>query len=880
MKRRRLRLPAVRGGRRREAEEELEAHVQLHQDDLIAAGYDPQEARRIASERLGDRDETRRALERAARERDRRLVGFERLEGLRRDISVALRRMVHRPGHSALGVGIFAFGIALTTTMFTVVDGVLLRPLPFPEADRLVALYSVPEEGEAFPWVSMGNWYDWAAENRTLAATAIHSQEPIDMTVSDVGEPFVAPAVRVHGPFFETLGIPLIHGAVPDSAAVGRGEALVVVSEPFWRTALGGAGLSDLTLTLDGARYGVSGVVQSGYEHPEGTDVWLPRPARPQLGMMRNNINFRAIGRLRDDVALEQARLDLTTIADGIRRSDPAGIYSWGVEVRPLTDDLVGDARPYLLLLMGAVGLVLLIACVNLAALGFARGTDRADEVELRLALGAGRGRIVRQLLAEELTLAVIGGAVGVLLAWLGTEMLVGAVGEVVPRGGSVRFDARVALFGAVAALASGAAAGLPPALMVSGGTRGGGGRRVLGHRRDLPGTVLVAGEVALTVLLVTGGTLLYLNLSAIGSRSLGWEPSGLAAFQVSLTDATYRGDPTRVLAYWDEVDRTLAASPEVEAVGFATWAPTTGGGSGFVDVRGDAEPEGGAGYRVVGGAYFDALEIPLVQGRGFDARDQADTEPVVLVSQAMADEFWPGVSPLGQRVRSPSMEAFFFGGEAPWRTIVGVVGDVRHFGYDSDPQGTMYVPHMQMAGMATSMTATVRLRGAPSADALDRLRREVQSIDPSLAVRASFFEDRLRNLLAERRLVLLLLGVFAAAGLLLASLGVYSVISHAVARRGREIAIRSALGAGRGRVARSVVVGAMRWVGIGTAIGLVAAFAARGSVTDLLVDVGATDPRAYVVAALFLGFVTLCAAAVPAVRASRVDPLVGLRSD
>lgn len=858
----------------------MEAHLRLHQDDLITAGHDPEEARRMAVERLGDPDEVRRALQRAARERDRRLVGAERADGLRRDVTVAVRRMIRRPGHSALSIAIFAFGIALTTTMFTVVDGVLLRPLPFPDADRLVALYSVPEEGEPFPWVSMGNWYDWARENRTLVSTTIHSQEPVDMTVSGVGEPFVAPAVRVYGPFFETLGIPLVVGAFPDSAAVGTGEALALVSERFWRDDLGGVPLMDRSVSLDGIQHRVVGVVEAEHAHPEGVDLWLPRPSRAQVGMMRNNINFRAIGRLRDDATLERSRADLTAIADGIRSSDPAGVYSWGVDVRPLADDLIGDARPYLLLLMGAVGLVLVIACVNLAALGFARGADRVDEIELRLSLGARRGRIVRQLLSEELTLALVGGTLGVVLAWLGTEVLTGAIEQVVPRGGDVQFDGRVALFGVLAALAAGVGAGLPPALGASASSRSSIAGRVAGRRHDLPGTVLVAGEVALSVLLVTGGILLFLNLSALTSRPLGYEPGELAAVQVSLTGAEYRRDEQSVLRYWDEVGRIAETTPSVESIGFATWAPTTGGGSSFVDVRGDDDPDGGAGYRVVGGRYFESLRLPVLRGRVFDAQDSEESEPVTVVSQAMADEFWPGQDPVGQRVRAPSMEAYAYDGDAPWRTVVGVVGDVRHYGYDADPEATMYVPHAQMLPMALSMTATIRFRGTPTAEGVESLRRAVQAIDPSLAVRASLFDDRLRAGLAERRLIFGLLGLFAVAGLLLASLGVYSVISHSVARRGREMAIRSALGAGRARVAGTVVGGTMIWVGIGTCLGLVAAYGARGSVAGFLVDVQAGDPRAYLAAAVFLALVTLLAAAVPAVRASRVDPLAGLRMD
>ncbi|MEM7415643.1 MAG: ADOP family duplicated permease [Gemmatimonadota bacterium] len=878
---RRPRLPSIRAtDRAREADEELQAHLQLNVDDLVADGHDPAEARRMAAERLGDLHAVRDAVERAARDRDRRLGGKERLDGLRRDLVVAVRRMRRRPGHSLLSIGIFALGIGLTTTMFTVVDGVLLRPLGFPEADRLVALHSVAEEGDGFSWVSMGNWYDWDRGNRTLSSSAIHSQEPIDVAVSGVGEPFVAAAVRTHGRFFETMRIPLRVGSVPDSADVAAGGAFVLISESFWSDVLNRQPLPAPPLILDGVAHDVVGVVEAGFEHPQGVELWQPRRAFPQVGMARNNINYRAVGRLAEGATLPQAEADLSSIADGIRASDPEGVYSWGVEVRPLAEEVVGDSRPYLLVLMGAVALVLLIACTNLAALGFARGAERAQEVALRMSLGARRERVVRQLLSEELLLAGLGGLLGVLLAWLSTEALVSMIQDVVPRGRELRFDTRVAAFGALISLLAGALAGLPPAMNA---TRLGGpaliGRRVA-RGRGLPGTVLVAGEVALTVLLVTGGTLLLMNLSALGARDLGYEPENLAAVQVGLVSERYQGASDRVLAYWDDVARVVETNPAAESVGLATWAPTAGGGRSFVDVRGDDQPDGGAGYRVIGGEYFEAMRIPLLQGRAFDERDQDGAEPVTIVSQQMADEFWPGQNPIGQRVRAPSMESYFFDGEAPWRTVVGVAGDVRHYGYDSDPEGQMYVPHRQIVGMSMSMTATIRMRQELTAPDLERLRRDIQSLDPSLAVRSSTFEERLGDRLVERRMIMTLLVGFATAGLLLASLGVYGVISHAVARRTREMAIRSALGANRSRVAGLVIGGAMRWVGIGTVMGLVLTYGGRGIIDSLLVDIRSADPRAYLAAAVCLGLVTIAAASIPAARAARVDPLVGLSAE
>ncbi len=869
--------------RARETDDEIEAHLEMRTADLVAAGHDDEEARRIALERFGDLEEARRRIGSEASRRDRHLGWVDRVDGVRRDLIVAFRRMRKRPGHAALSVGIFGAGIGLTTVMFTFVDHVLLRPLPFPEPDRLVALYSVPEEGEPFAWVSMGNWYDWRDGSRTLEATAIHSQEPFDVTVSGFEEAFTVPGVTVYGPLLRTLGVPLVAGAHPSAAEIAAEDALVAVSESFWRQTLAEAPLDGRTVTLDGRPNRVVAVVRDGFAHPEGVDVWLFRPPRPQGGAARNNINFRAVGRLTPETTLAQAEADLSSIADGIRATDPEAIYSWGVAVRPLGGALVADARGYLGVLMGAVTLVLLIGCANLAALGFARGTERADELALRLSLGARRPRLVRQLLTEEILLAALGGVVGVVLSWWGTGALVDVVSHIVPRSRGVAFDGRIAAFAAFVSLGAGVGAGLPPALRAArfGAGRAQASARTVRGTGGLVGGGLVAAEVALTVLLLTGGGLLLMSFGAVVSRDLGYDPAGVATVQVALTAPEYRDDDERVLDYWRSLRRSLESRPGVEAFGLGIWVPTGGGGTGFIDLGGDPSWDAGAGYRAVGGDYFAALRIPLVRGRLLGEGDGPGTELVTVVSRSMAEAAWPGQDPIGRRVRALSMESYWFGGEAPWRTVVGVVEDVRHFGYEDDEQfEEMYVPHEQIPGMARSMTAVVRLRDGRPARALSDLRRAAQSLDPALAVQVATLDDRLARLLAERRMIVTLLTTFAVAALLLASFGVYGVISYAVARRTREMAIRSALGARRSGVVTLVVRDAMRWVVLGGSIGLAVAVSIRGVLDSLLVEVKSGDPVAYGAAAACLALATLAAAAVPAVRASRLEPLRALREE
>ncbi len=865
--------------REQETREEIEAHISLHVDRLRAQGLPEDEARREAERRFGDLNDARRRIDDEARRRDRRLGRIERLDAFRRDCVLGLRRIRSHPGHAALTVSIFGLGIALTTVMFTFVDSVLLRPLPFPQPDRLVALYSVPEDGQAFQWVSMGNWYDWDRENRTLESSAIHTQEPWDVTVSGSDGAFTAPGVAVYGAFFETLRPTMVAGRAPTAGEAESDPSTVVVSERFWRNELAARPPSAaLTVELDGSTRTVVGVIARGHEHPERVDLWIPRAPRPQVGGARNNINFLALGRLAQGTSLEQAEADLSAIAEGIRSTDPEAIYSYGVGVRPLDDAIVGQADDYLGMLMGAVLLVLLIASANLAALGFARGTERSDEIAVRLSLGAGRGRVVRHLLTEELLLAFAGGVVGLVLAWWGSGVLLERVAEVLPRSRDVAFDGRVAAFGIVMALVAGVAAGLPPALRAA---SSGAGRLVtstrgIRGRGGLPGAFLVAGEVAVTILLLTGAGLMLMSFGAVASRDLGFEPEGVVTLDVTLTSPRYRDNPEAVVRYWETALETLGQLPGAESVGAGVWIPTGGGGTGFIDVDGLPPGDRGAAYRVIGGEYFRALRTPLTQGRTFEDTDRLGSEPVTVVNQAMVEALWPDIDPIGQRVRAVSMESYWFGGEAPWRTVVGVVGDIRHHGFEADIRPEMYVPVQQMPYMATQMSALIRVPGAGAA--MPAIRDAGRQLDSDLAVEVSTLEGRLAGQLSERRMIVMLLAAFGMTALLLSSLGVYGVLSHAAAGRTRELAIRSALGARRTGLVGLVLGSALRLIVVGGVVGIALAIGLRGVLDSLLVDIDSGDPRAYALAGLCLAVVATAAALIPAARAARLDPLEALR--
>lgn len=867
--------------REEETREEIEAHIALRVDELVAQGMSEARARREAERRFGNLDDARRQIDEEARRRDRRLGRLEHFDALRRDCVLALRRVRRFPGHAALTVSIFGLGIALTTVMFTFVDSVLLRPLPFPESDRLVALYSVPENRRAFAWVSMGNWYDWNEENRTLESSAIHSQEPWDITVSSPDGAFTAPGVAVYGAFFETLRPRMVAGRAPAASDAAEDPTIVVVSERFWRSELGARPPSgQLTVELDGTTRTVVGVVARGHEHPEHVDLWIPRVPRPQGGGARNNINFLALGRLAESATLEQSEADLSAIAEGIRTTDPEAIYSYGVSVSPLEDAIVGEAADYLGMLMGAVLLVLLIASANLAALGFARGAERTDEIGVRLSLGASRGRVVRHLLTEELLLALAGGALGLALAWWGSGILLERVAEVLPRSRDVAFDGRVAAFGITMSLIAGLAAGLPPALRAagSGASRLVAGVRTIRGRGGLPGAVLVAGEVAVTVLLLTGAGLMLMSFGAVASRDLGFDPEGVVTMDVTLTAAQYRDDPDAIIRYWETALETFARLPESDAVGAGVWIPTGGGGTGFIDVDGRPPGEQGAAYRIIGGEYFRTLRTPLTRGRTFDDSDRLGSAPVTIINQAMADALWPESDPIGQRVRAVSMESYWFGGEAPWRTVVGVVGDIRHHGFEADIRPEMYVTFRQMPYMATQMSSLVRAKASGTGAALEAVRDAGKRLDPDLAVEVSTLAGRLDGELSERRMIVTLLTAFGLIALLLSSLGVYGVLSHAAAARTRELAIRSALGARRTGLVSLVLAGALRLIILGGVVGIALAIGLRGILDSLLVDIDSGDPRAYAIAGTCLAVVATAAAFIPAARAARLDPLEALR--
>ncbi|MGH7471178.1 MAG: ADOP family duplicated permease, partial [Longimicrobiales bacterium] len=651
--------------------------------------------------------------------------------------------------------------------------------------------------------------------------------------------------------------------------------------ESFWQRALGADRSLREPLIINGYPFTVTGVVRASDVYPRDTEIWLPARYPVGSGATRNWINYAALGRLAAGVTIADADRDLDAIAARIRRADPVGIYSYGVGVVPLKDDLTSSASEYLRLLLGAVGFVLLVACANLAGMNLARGVARKREMAVRLALGAGRGALVRQVLIEHLTLALVGGLIGVAFTFLLVRATVRAAASVLPRADEVTIDWRVLGVAAAITILAGLLTGLFPALRLSGTSlrqQMGSARGAVGGGRQTPGAVLVGLEIALALVLLTGGGLLLRTYRILIERPMGFEIRNVITAQVDLPYAPYRA-PAKRIQYWQDVEARLKALPGVTAAGAANWVPLGIGGTSFIEIEGRTETDLGSGYRAVSDGYLEAMGVPLLAGRAFRAADDLGTQRVTVINQRMADLYWPGQSPLGRRVRAVSMESVPDGPPPAWLTIVGVVGNVRHYGPDTDMRPEMFTSYRQIPYYGFSMTAVIKTSGDPNR-LIPAVQAQLREVDPTTAADFSTQQERLAGLLRWRRLLMNVLTGFATVALLLAALGIYSLLSFSVAQRTREIAVRAALGARRSNLLRMVFGQAFTVVLLGAGAGLVAAFGLTRFMTTLLVDVSPLDPITFAAVTVFLLAVAGVAAALPALRATRLDPLVALQAE
>jgi putative ABC transport system permease protein len=805
------------------------------------------------------------------------------------DIRYALRNLLKNPGFAAVAIVTLALGIAATTAVFSVVNGVLLRPLPYQDPERVVQVWSStkdePRESHA-----AADFLDLKRGNRSLSVLAGYREDAITIA-SGNHDPIRVGGSLVTADFFDVFGMPAVSGRAFTAADAG-GEPLVVISETLWTNEFGrDPAIVGSRVRVNTAPHTVAGVMPAAFKFPAGSRVWVlaPKavPAPPvdvpgDLLVSRQIHFFQAVGRVKPTVTVAQAQADLTAIADGLAKQFPETNGGRTVTMAPLREGIVSDVREALFILFGAVGVVLLIACANVASLLLARASGRQREMAVRAALGARRGRLVRQLVTESLLLATIGGALGLLAGIWAVDVLTGLMPDGLPRADEIGLDGRVAIVSVLITYASAILFGLVPSLSASrtdavAALRGAGDRAsTAGRRRARTRAGLVIGEVALTVVLMVAAGLLANSFYRLRQVNPGFRTEGVTIALVPLPQARYV-DGTRQADAYERILETVQQRGGVRSAALSFPSPLEGASAGgrFViegqqesRVRGDRPF---AALMSVSGDYFATMGIPVVGGRTFTQDDRPPATTVVIVNTLLARKYFGGENPIGKRIR------FGAPGE-PWITIVGLVADTRNMGVNEDPSPVLYVPFRHFT--LSFMNVVVRAEGGTDA-AGATVRDAVKLVDSELAVdQVVPMQDVLRESIAADRFMMLLVAAFGLSAVLLAAVGLYGLISYSVAQRTREIGIRVALGARPGQVMTPVIREGMMLAGIGVALGIAFALASTKLIAAYLFGVGPTDPLTFgAVTALLLG-VALLASYIPSRRALRVDPLIALRAE
>ena len=872
-----------------DVDEELAFHLEMRARDFEARGMTRAEAQRAARERFGDAERVRGALRDHDRRRERARHRRESMSDIVQDLRHAARGLRRAPGFTVVAALTLALGIGATTAIFSVVHAVLLRPLPYAHAGRAAMVWLDNRRGNNAEDIhSWPNLADLRAQNRVFDEIAGYAPGGYNLTqgcAEGACEPERVPAARTTASLFAVLGAQPLLGRVytAEEEAEGR-DGVVVIGHGLWTRQFGGDPKAvGRTVRLNGRERTIVGVLPRGFAFPTAeTDVWVPLVVPPRLREARSAYWLYAVGRLRPGVTLERARADMAAIAGRLAAQYPEN-RDLGVNLVTLPDQLVGrSVRTALWVMLGAVGAVLLIGCANVANLLLSRAAVREREVGVRLALGAGRGRLVRQLLTESVLLAAVGGAAGVALAWAGLRALTALAPADLPRLDEVRLDGVVLGVTALVVVATGLAFGLVPALQASrpdlfatlreggrGGTAGRGGHRL---RRLLAGA-----QVALVVVLLTGAGLLVRSFLELQRVELGFRPDHLLTMELALPTAKYQQAPQRT-AFFDALVARVGALPGVRGAGAisSVFLSNTPNSTTFT-IEGRARSREEENVEVpldaVTPDYFRVMGVPLVRGRAFTAADRADAPPVVIVNENMARRFWPDEDPVGKRFKYGDAD-----GDGPWMTIVGVVGDMRRTGFDAPVRYETFLPVAQDA--PGRMTLVVRTAGPPLALA-GAVRAAVRAIDADQPVYGvASMDQTLGTMVAERRFSMALLATFAALALVLGLVGVYGVTSYLVAQRTRELGLRIALGANPRQIVRAVVRQGMGVAAAGLAVGLLGALAAARLMAGLLYGVSAADGVTLAAVVALIAASTLLANYIPARRAAAADPLAALRSE
>jgi predicted permease len=801
------------------------------------------------------------------------------------DVRYTFRRLAHAPAFTAVVILTLALGIGANSAIFSVVNGVLIEPLPFEDPDRLVQIGHQYRTSKVDAPVDAPGYFDYTEQNTVFSSTAIATGWSANLTGGG-GEPERLVGTRVTASYFPTYGVETQRGRgfLPEEEQVGA-HRVSVISDGLWRRRFGASpAIIDSTVTINGEPYRIVGVMRAGFRVGSAIDIWSPLAFTPEQRSenARRNEYLGMVARLKPGVTVDQARADMARIARPIRMAmdSTATENDWTLSVTPLRDELFGDVRPALLVLLGAVGFVLLIACANVANLFLARAAGREREFAIRGALGAGRGRLVRELLTECIVLALLGGAGGVLLAIWATEALVALQPADLPRLHEIDVDARVLVFTLVVSVATGLIFGLVPSLHASKpdlhdvlkeGSRAAGPAFGRGGIRR----VLVVAEMALALVLLVGAGLMVRSFARIQSVDPGFDPEGALAVQMSLPASKYP-DETQRRAVQQRVLENVRALPGVRAAAFISNIPMSGSiSTGSFDVEG-VTPTGPTDYphgdqRIASSGYFDALRIRVIEGRVFDDRDIVGSQLVAVVDETLARKYWPNESALGKRVGRQ------VGDSVVWRTVIGVVAHVQQLSVRDVRRNQLYFS----MGQTTFAGLSLIVRGSGrAADLAGPVREAIRRVDPDQPVfNVRPMTEHVAGARAGARFSTLLLSLFAALAALLAAIGIYGVMSYSVAQRTHELGIRMALGAERGTVLGLVIRQGMVIAGIGIVIGLAGAFALTRLMQTQLYSTSPSDPATYVLVAISLATIALLSTYLPARRATKVDPTSALRS-
>ena len=802
------------------------------------------------------------------------------IETFSQDVRYAFRMLLKNPGFTAIAVIALTLGIGANTAIFSVVNAVLLRPLPYPESDRLVMIFeNNPSKGWDTFSVSPANFLDWRSQNKSFEDLAAFTGAAFNLAGS--GDPERIAGSRVSSSLFSILRVNAEYGRVftADEDQDGHGQ-VVVLGHGLWERRFGAdKNLVGKQITLSDKSYTVVGIMPLDFQFPSRAEIWTPMAFAPREIPVRGGHYINVIGRLKQGVTFAQAKANMDGITEQLVKQYPNSNGGWGVNPKPLLEVSVGNIRPQLQVLLVAVAFVLLIACANVANLLLAKASGRQREIAIRTALGAGRGRVIRQLLTESVMLAIAGGTFGLLLAYWGVKVLISISPDTIPRSKTIGIDGQALGFTLLVSLLTGIFFGLVPALQASKpdlnhtlkeGGRSGSSGAAQRYMRN----VLVVSEIALSLILLIGAGLLIKSFIRLRQVDPGFKSEGVLTMQISLPRSKYGDDPQQI-AFAQQLLQKMKTIPGIESSSVTTTAPLLGGSIYGFTFEGNAElaPQDvpSAEYYSVSSDYFQTMRMRLMKGRAFTEYDSANANKVAIINESMVRKFFPHEDPIGRRMNITN-------GYQASREIIGIIGDVKTGGIDAPVASQMYVPILQEPD--NSLIVTVRGGNNPLS-LVGALRSQVQEIDPTQPIaNVKTMDEVMASSIAPRRLTMVLLGIFAAVALILAAVGIYGVMSYSVTQRTHEIGIRMALGAKVVDVLKMVIGQGMLLTLAGLVIGLIGALGLSWLIESLLFGVSSRDPWTFFAISGLLTLVALFAVYLPARRAAKTDPIIALRFD